>query len=313
MEMMIIQKTGEVNYDFESAEKKINERLEEFRGAVFTEESKPYAKKIVAELRKEKSGFSEKVKKAKAEYMKPFDEFEKRAKELISLYDEPINLINGQVQDFEEKRKREKRELIEIIASEELSGVSDVLSLQMIYNKKWENATFREKDIREEMRTYAADALAAVTTIKAMNSPDESEALRIYSQTLDITKAIALINERARVREDAIKREEERKRREEEERIRREEREKMEAEIRHKRELEEAERKKQEEIERIEKEKQAEIQAAADNAKSEVIETLIPSLEGESNLYEYRISLTADAKEKLEMFMDSIGIEWERI
>lgn len=313
VEMMILQKTGEINYDFDTAKKKIEEKLEEFEGAVFTEESKTYAKKIVAEPRKEKSGFSDSVKTAKTEYMRPFIEFEEKAKELISLYDKPINFINGQVQEFEENRRKEKRDLIEKIASEELKEVSGIISFQMIYNKKWENATFKEKDIREEMQAYAKNALTALSTIKSMNSPDEEEAIRLYSQTLDITKSIGLINEREAVRRDAIKREEERKKQEEIERIHKEERERIEAEIRHKRELEEAERKRKEEIERIEREKQEEIRAAADNAKSEAIEALMPDLGGESNLYEYRISLTLDAKEKLEMFMDSIGIEWEMI
>lgn len=302
MELMITQKTGEISYDFEAAKRKIESRLEEFKGAVFTEESKPYAKKIVAELRKEKSGFSDGVKAAKIDYMKPFQEFEKQAKELISLYDEPINLINGQVQEFEEKRKQEKREAIERIAEEELSAVSEYVSLESVYNKKWENATYKEKDIREELKQIASNTFAAITTIKSMNSPDEAEAIDVYKRTFDITKAISLINDRAAVRADAIRREEERKKREEEERIRREEREKIEAEIRHKKELEEAERKKAEEV-----------AAAAEEARAEVVESFIPSFDGESNLYEYRVFLTADAKEKLEMFMDSTGIDWELI
>ena len=41
--------------------------------------------------------------------------------------------------------------------------------------------------------------------------------------------------------------------------------------------------------------------------------SFIPDTEGDTELYEYRISLSSDAKEKLEMYMDSVGIEWEMI
>ena len=41
---------------------------------------------------------------------------------------------------------------------------------------------------------------------------------------------------------------------------------------------------------------------------------MIPAdLEGESNLCEYRLALTADAKEKLETYLTSVGIDWELI
>lgn len=302
MENMVTLTQGMIKCDFEGAKEKIRERLEEYEGAVFTEESKTIAKKEVAKLRKEKTAFSDRVKEVKAEYMKPYLEFEKSAKEMIALYDQPINLINGQVQEFEEKRRMEKIELIQNISSEELSGVSDIISLEKVYNKKWENATYKEKDIREELRDYASKAAAAVQAIKAMQSPDESEALSVYSRTLDLTQAITLINDRAQVRADALKREQERKAREEEERIRREEREKI-----------EAERRKQEEIEAVKRQAEEEKEKAVERAKESAIESIIPEFSGESNLYEYRISLTQDAKEKLEMYMDSVGIEWEMV
>ena len=298
MDLVITQKTGEIKYDFESARQAINSRLEEYRGAIFTEESKAIAKKEVATLRKEKSEFSDRVRVAKKEYMKPFEEFEMQAKELIALYDEPITLINEQIKGFEEKRKSEKRQLIKDIYQEIVTDIQDIIPLSVIYNPKWENATYKEKDIRADITEDFISARQAVETIKSMNSPDEAEAINMYCNTQNIADAINFINERARVREDATRREQERKRREEEERIRREERERIEAERKHQEELKRA---------------QEAAEKKAEEAAAEVVESLTPELTGESNLYEYRISLTADAKEKLEMYMDSVGIEWEMI
>lgn len=57
----------------------------------------------------------------------------------------------------------------------------------------------------------------------------------------------------------------------------------------------------------------AAVEQAGEDAAQEVIESFIPDMEGEENLYEYRISLSNDAKEELEMYMGSVGIEWEMI
>jgi hypothetical protein len=53
------------------------------------------------------------------------------------------------------------------------------------------------------------------------------------------------------------------------------------------------------------------VEQAKAEAAQEVIDSMIPDDGDETELYEYRISLSADAKEKLEMYMDSVGIEWE--
>ena len=77
--------------------------------------------------------------------------------------------------------------------------------------------------------------------------------------------------------------------------------------------LRQAKAEKEEALRQAEAERIAAVEQAREDAVQEVIESFIPNMEGEENLYEYRISLSDDAKEKLEMYMDSVGIEWEMI
>jgi hypothetical protein len=243
------------------------------------------------------------VKEVKNEYMKPFNEFNVQATELIEMYDEPIDFINGQVADYERKRIEEKKAFIQELY-DEFIGCDEVmkeyLPLEKIYNPKWENATTNRKAILTEMDEYLNKTKEAIESIKAMNSDVEEIALKMYKETFDTTKCILYINNHERQKAEILAREQERIRREEEERIRREEREKM-----------EAERKAQEQIEMLRREAEIDKERAVAEAQQEVVDSLIPNLEGQSNLYEYRMSLTDDAKEKLEMYLDSVGIEWE--
>ena len=223
---------GKITCNFEQVEAALNERMHEFDGAVFTEESKALAKKIVAGLRSEQKKFAENLKEEKKKYMAPWDSFEARAKVLIAKYDEPVNSINGQVKEMEEKRINEKRKQISQIYLEVTGGtdVDNYISFERIYNPKWENATYKERDIRKDIVSAAAAVNQAVTTIRMMNSESEDKAIEVYKNNLDLAEAITYINQFEQQKRDIIAREEEMHRKEEEARVRREEREKLEAE-----------------------------------------------------------------------------------
>lgn len=307
--VVVTQQSGIINCDFESAKAYLRGRLDEYRGVVFTEDMKQDAKKTVANLRKEKKELIDRVKEVRNEYMRPFNEFNVQATELIEMYDEPINFINEQVADYERKRVEEKKVFIkelydEFIGHDEL--MAEYLPLEKIYNPKWENATTNRKAILTEMDEYINRTKEAITSIKAMKSDVEEIALNMYKETFDTTKCILYINNHERQKQEIIAKEQERIRREEEERIRREEREKI-----------EAERKAQEQIEMLRREaeidKERAVEEARQEAAQEVMDSFISDVAGVPSLYEYRVSLTDDEKGKLEMYMDSVGIEWELI
>lgn len=317
IQAVISMKAGTITCNFEQVEAALNERLHEFDGAIFTEDSKALAKKIVSSIRKEQKEFSDNLKKAKQQYMAPWEPFEKQAKALIAKYDEPINHINGQVKEMEEKRVAEKKKLIVQIYQEAAEGMEDYLPLERIYNPKWENSTYKEKDVRKDIISASAAVKQAVSTIKMMHSEIEDNAIEYYRKSLDLAGALNYINQYEQQKRDILFREEEKRRQEEEARIRREEREKLEAERRQREEVEEERRKAEEALEverrRAEEEKQAAMEQAKEEGAQEAIDSLIPDQEEDTALYEYRIALSPGAKQTLEMYMDSVGIEWEMI
>lgn len=223
---VITQQEGTVSCNFEEVEAYIKDRLKEYDGAIFTEESKGYAKKELAKLRAEKKELNDNLRDAKKKYMAPWDAFEPKAKELINLFDEPITLIDGQVKAFEEDRIAQKKALIEAIYTELVGDLVDIIPLARIYNPKWENATTKEKAIREEVVAQATAARIALDTIRGMRSDAESKALDVYKQTLSLPEAISCINAYEAQKAEILRKEQERQLEEELARVRREEREK---------------------------------------------------------------------------------------
>ena len=306
---VITQERAKISCNFDQVKQAIQETLAEYKGAVFTEDSKTYARKHVASLRAKKKELQDNLREAKKEYMKPWDEFEGQAKTLIALYDEPINLINGQVQEFEANRIAKKKELIHGLYAELVpEELREYIPLDRIYNARWENATVKEKEIRGEMARIAGEAAKDIETIRGMGSDAVVDALAGYRISLDLTEAITYINNYERQKQEIIAREQERRRLEEEERIRQEEREKLLAEQRAKEEREAA-------LQKAEEEKAAAVEQAKTEATQEFIDSLIPDA-GEDDdriLTSYNIFATSSEREKLEMYMNSVGIEWEVI
>ena len=306
---VITQERAKISCNFDQVKQAIQETLAEYKGAVFTEDSKTYARKHVASLRAKKKELQDNLREAKKEYMKPWDEFEGQAKTLIALYDEPINLINGQVQEFEANRIAKKKELIHGLYAELVpEELREYIPLDRLYNATWENATVKEKEIRGEMARIAGEAAKDIETIRGMGSDAVVDALAGYRISLDLTEAITYINNYERQKQEIIAREQERRRLEEEERIRQEEREKLLAEQRAKEEREAA-------LQKAEEEKAAAVEQAKTEATQEFIDSLIPDA-GEDDdriLTSYNIFATSSEREKLEMYMNSVGIEWEVI
>ena len=225
-EVQVQQQAGKITCDFESGKTYLNERLEEYRNVVFTEDSKKEAKATVASLRKEKKAFTDRVKEVRDEYMKPLEEFAAKAKELADMYDQPINFINGQVSAFEQRRIEEKKEQIKDLYLECLGDMQAELPLNKIYNSKWENATTNPTQIRREMMERKETVKQGLDAIRQMHSDAEEKAVAMFLESYDLTKSILYINQYEQQKE-ILAREQERIRREEQERIRREEQERI--------------------------------------------------------------------------------------
>lgn len=302
MNEMIIKQQSILECDFEGIKKHVADSLDFYSKVVFTEETKKDAKNTVADLRKEKKELADQVKALKKEYMKPFDEFNAKVEEILDLYDKPIIYINGQIEAFEEQRKQEKIKQIEEIYDELVpeEDLRQYIALKSIYNAKWENATFTTKAIKEEIMECKIKAKEAIEVIKSMGSEKQDEAIEMYKLTRDLTECLKFIQRYEAQKREILEREEARRKQEEEERIRREERARIEAENQRKED---------------EQRHQEALQEAQEEARNEFIDSLIPEeVEGENEVvYTYDIKLTDSKKEALELFMNSVGIEYDLI
>lgn len=295
----VVQTAGIINVDFESIESQLSEKMDEYNGLVFTEDKKKDAKADLAELRKYRKAVNDRKSEVKKAYMEPYNQFEAKVKKLIELIDEPINYIDGQVKEFEEKRIREKKAEIKKIYDEIVpEDLQDYIPLECIYGTKWDNASTTMKSIKQEISDAVSKAESDISVIKGMNSDKTEDALNLYMSTRNLAVAIKFINDYEAKKREILERQAK-------------EKEKREAAL------------KQEEIDRIRREERERIAAEErikQDAKKEAVEELKtvdeqaarPLSSADSKKVIYTVVATDDELQEIEMALTSLGVYFER-
>ncbi len=189
MELKVTEITmpEKIDFNYEELKAEITEKVSYYASIAYTEEMIQEAKKDKAELNKLKKALNDERIRRKKEYLKPFEIFEAKVKELTGIIDEPIGIIDTQVKEYELRIKEEKREAIrEYYNSTEHP---EELTLEQIFDEKWLNATVSMKKISEAIDSSITEYSSDMLTLAGL--PEFSfEAQEIYKQTLDLKYAL---------------------------------------------------------------------------------------------------------------------------
>lgn len=177
---------AKIEFNKESIVKELNETLKKYDNLVFTEENTKDIRKVLAELRKGKTAADEFRKEKKKEASAPITAFEKEMKSIVKMFDDVINPINEQLQEFEDKRKREKQEEVETIISETVESLGletkfanklDVdeqyLTKNMSINQVKETTEFRANNLLNEQKLEIMNRENVDSFVKLKNSEHE--------------------------------------------------------------------------------------------------------------------------------------------
>lgn len=219
LKIEISQEPAVIRCNFKDVKAKLSEKMAEYQGAVFTEESKSVAKAELASLRKTREEVEKRRKEVKAQCLVPYNDFDEKVKELLEIIDEPICLIDSQLKEMEAERIRKRHGDVEKLYTECTGEWAEYLPLKEIYVKKWDNATTSLKQIEKELLAMAEKVASEIGIIRNTQSEVVEDALQVYQKSRDLGAALTRIN----IYEDNKKRalEAERIRREQEEEQRR--------------------------------------------------------------------------------------------
>lgn len=180
-----------ISFNYEELKQEITEKTSAYVGLVYSEDQIKDAKKDVALLRKFTKALSDERIKIKKDCLKPYEEFERKIKELDGIVAKAITNIDSQIKAVQERAKEEKQEAIKAFYA--TTQHPEWLPLEALFNPKWLNASTSMKAIEEEITTTLErinSDLDAIAKLPEYNF----EALEEYKSTLHLGKAVVKAN-----------------------------------------------------------------------------------------------------------------------
>lgn len=191
---------AQIDFNFEALKEALIEQTEKYNNLVVTEDAIAPAKKDRAALNRLVNALEDKRKEVKKQCLAPYEDFERKIKELVSLVNKPIMAIDSQIKAFEQAKIDEKRAAIEQFYRANAGNLVDLLPLDRIVNPKWANATMPLMQVTQELYdklTKVRNDLKLIATIGGEYATQMQDA---YLRTLDMSVALA---EKKRLEEQA--------------------------------------------------------------------------------------------------------------
>ena len=140
-----------IEFNFEELKSEIKSSLVKYNNLVVTENGIKDAKSDKAKLNKFITVIEDKRKELKKQCLEPYNDFEKKCKELVSLIKAPIDKIDTQIKEFEEIKKQKKYDDLKSCFDNYIGDMADIIQLDKILNPKWGNATVKIDTLKAEI------------------------------------------------------------------------------------------------------------------------------------------------------------------
>lgn len=179
-----------IQWNSEELKVAIVEKIRDFKSLQYTEETIKEAKKDKANLNKLRTALEDERKRIKKECMQPYEAFEKQVKEIVSMIDEPIRLIDAQIKEVEEQRRIEKRGQVLAIYEENIGTLKGILPFEKVFKEEYLNVSRTLKSIREEITALIQKVNSDMDTIDELHTKFELQVKDMYIRTLDLSAAL---------------------------------------------------------------------------------------------------------------------------
>ena len=191
LEVVAKQTAGKIDCNLDEIKDAVALQMTAYKELEVTESNIAERKSDLATLRKIYKAVDDKRKSIKKEFLQPYEEFEAQVKDVLSVINEPIGLIDGKLKEFDAKRVEEKQAHLHELYKANIEDLADFIPYEKVAKPQWNNKSYDDKDIIYDISEMKTKARVAIETVKALQSEIEGELLEIIKNNdFDITKAI---------------------------------------------------------------------------------------------------------------------------
>ena len=186
------QQMPAVVWNYEEVKAGVAASLAQYKDRAYTPDSIRGAKADRAALNKLKAAIAAKRQEMKAQYLHPYEEFERQCKEIELMIGEVSGAIDAQIKAFEADEAARKKEIITLYFEEHVGTLAPYVALDGIWNARWLNKTYSMALIQEEIERNLEIIGASLQTIRSNCGEDVDACIEAYiSNRYDLNAALA--------------------------------------------------------------------------------------------------------------------------
>ena len=186
------QQMPAVVWNYEEVKAGVAASLAQYKDRAYTPDSIRGAKADRAALNKLKAAIAAKRQEMKAQYLHPYEEFERQCKEIELMIGEVGGAIDAQIKAFEADEAARKKEIITLYFEEHVGTLAPYVTLDGIWNARWLNKTYSMALIQEEIERNLEIIGASLQTIRSNCGEDVDACIEAYiSNRYDLNAALA--------------------------------------------------------------------------------------------------------------------------
>lgn len=189
-----------VEFNYQEVATWLEKALKEFDGVIYDDITQ--AKTDRAKLNKLSEAMDSERKRVKNLCLQAYEPFETKIKELTGKVVAVNFGIDKQVKAYENLQQQKKHKEIKTFFNENVGELSEVLTLENIFNQKWLNVGYKIEKIKEEIIAKFEQINRDFKTLDKMDSPFSVQLKDMYLKCFDIG---AVLIEKHRLEEQKLR------------------------------------------------------------------------------------------------------------
>lgn len=187
----------EIKFNKDELKAELSANLEKYKGLVVTEDTIPDAKEVRAKVNKVATAINNEKKRVKKIMSEPVTRFENDVKELLAMCESVSSAIDVQIKAFEEATKAAKKSALKSVFDAAVSAVAEYANFDEVFDPRWLNATFAQKDAEAAIATFAERRGMDVDALEQIDADPTVKAMLVsrFKQTKSLSDVLRLKKE----------------------------------------------------------------------------------------------------------------------
>ena len=180
-----------IDTNFAAVKEWLEEELAPYATMIVSPDAISDAKKTRAAIRRVGDSIDSQRKAIKKQWLRPYEEYEAKCKELTGIVNTAVGNIDGQIKAMENEIKEQKRSELEAFFAENSADIVDYISFDDVFDLRMLNSTYAQKDAEENILWQLGQIRNDLDAIRGLESPYEASMLSEYGKSHNLGKALA--------------------------------------------------------------------------------------------------------------------------